>query len=457
MIAATRFDAHLIQRYDRQGPRYTSYPTAAQFQPFDAHSYRAAALLSNSLQTPLSIYVHVPFCASPRFCGDRSRVITCNPRKAQRYVAALCHEIELQASLFGAHRPVRRLHFGGGTPTFLTLAQIEQLLRQLRQAFALVVEDDREYSIEIEPRTLDAPMIEGLARLGFNRMSLGIQDFDRTLQAVDCIRSPEHTASVVAHARRHGIREISLDLIYGLPGQTTTGFARALDEVVALRPTRIATCNYAHLPALFKTQRQSDAAELPSTAQHLALLELTVERLQAAGYVHVGMDHFALADDALAQAMQDGNFHGSVSHARCDLIGLGVSAIGRIGDCGAQNARDLAEYHACLERHQLPIRKGIRLNRDDRIRRDVIQQIMCTGELDFDRIEQDHCINFSSYFADELTNLAPMHADGLLTQRAYGVAVTPAGRLLLRSIAMVFDAYRNHRPVASAVPSGSLS
>lgn len=446
MTFDTRFDAELIRRYDRQGPRYTSYPTAAQFQPFDAQSYRTAALLSNSQQTPLSIYVHVPFCASPCFYCGCNRVITRNPLKAQRYVAALCHEIELQAALFGAHRPVRQLHFGGGTPTFLTLAQLEQVLGRLRQAFALVAADDREYSIEIDPRTVDAAMIEGLARLGFNRLSLGIQDFDPAVQAaVNRIQPLEDTRSVVAHARQHGIREISFDLIYGLPRQTTTGFARTLDEVVALRPTRIATYGYAHLPALFKAQRQIDPAELPAPAQRLALLELTVQRLQAAGYVHIGMDHFALPDDGLTQAMQAGtlqrNFQGYSSHAQCDLIGLGVSAIGRIGDCHTQNARDLAEYHACLERHQLPIRKGIRLNSDDRVRRDVIQQIMCGGQLDFGRIEQDHCIDFRSYFSDELKRLAPMHADGLLMQCAHGVAVTPAGRLLLRNIAMVFDAY----------------
>lgn len=446
MNTETVFDAELITRYDRHGPRYTSYPTAAQFQPLDAYAYRSAALLSNAGRAPLSIYVHVPFCASPCFYCGCNRVITRSALQAERYVAALGTEIALQAALFSADRRIEQLHFGGGTPTFLSLEQLDCILGCLRREFLMIDDAEREYSIEIDPRTVDAATIDGLARLGFNRISLGIQDFDPSVQqAVNRVQDFEHTASVVEQARRSGIRQISFDLIYGLPRQTPDGFARTLDQVIALRPTRIAAYGYAHLPQMFKAQRQIDAAELPSPAERLTLLQLTVERLQQAGYVHVGMDHFALADDGLAQALRQGtlqrNFQGYSTHAQCDLLGLGMSAIGRVGDCYAQNARDLGEYYASLSRQQIPIRRGIRLNGDDRIRCDLIQRLMCTGRISYERFGEEHCIDFANYFAAELASLEPMRIDGLIAVCGDGLQVTPRGRLLLRNIAMAFDAY----------------
>jgi oxygen-independent coproporphyrinogen III oxidase len=459
MDVATDFNAELISRYDRNGPRYTSYPTAAQFHSgFDAQAYRAAALLSNSGQAPLSLYVHVPFCASPCFYCGCNRVITRNPLHAERYLNALCIEIELQSRLFNTHRRVEQLHFGGGTPTFLSMLQLGRIMGTLRREFVLADDEEREYSIEIDPRTVDANIIDGLAQLGFNRMSLGVQDFDPNVQAaVNRMQSVAQTREIVEHARQRGIQQINFDLIYGLPRQTTATFAVTLEQVIDIRPTRIAAYGYAHLPRMFKAQRQINAQELPSAAQRLALLELTVERLSAAGYVYIGMDHFALPEDCLAQSLAAGtlhrNFQGYSSHADCDLVGLGVSAIGKVGDAYAQNAKDLRDYYASVEQHQLAIRKGYRLTSDDRIRRDVIQQIMCAGEVDFHRVGTDHCIDFATYFEREQSALADMRRDGLIEDTSLGLRVTPKGRFLVRTIAMVFDAHlqAQHAPAFSKV------
>lgn len=449
------FDADLIRRYDRQGPRYTSYPTAPQFNAgFDSRAYRTAALLSNSELKPLSLYLHVPFCASPCFYCGCNRVITRDPAHAERYVAALSAEIALQGRLFHRQRPVEQVHFGGGTPTFLSAGQLAEVLRQLRTHFSLVDSERREYSIEIDPRTVDGTTIAALAQLGFNRISLGVQDFDtRVQEAVNRIQSIEQTEAVVDHARHHGIRQISFDLIYGLPRQTVAGFARTLREVVRIRPNRVAVYGYAHLPSVFKAQRQIDADELPSPAERLTLLQLTIDHLTAAGYVYVGMDHFALPEDPLVRALQSGqlqrNFQGYSSHADCDLVGLGVSAIGKVGDAYAQNAKDLSDYYAAVENHQLAIAKGMRMNSDDRVRRDVIQQLMCEGRVDYDRVAQDHCVDFPTYFASELERLTPMREDGLLTQSDRSIDITDQGRLLVRSVAMIFDAYLKPQPTTA--------
>ncbi len=459
MLVASEFDAELIARYDRSGPRYTSYPTAAQFHVgFDAHAYRAAALLSNRTDAPLSIYVHVPFCASPCFYCGCNRVITRNPLHAQRYVEALCREIELQARLFHTHRRIEQLHFGGGTPTFLSTEQLGRIMSCLRREFVLADDEQREYSIEIDPRTVNIAVIDGLAALGFNRMSLGIQDFDPTVQtAVNRVQSVAQTREIVGHARALGIDQINFDLIYGLPHQSQESFAATLAQVIELRPSRVAAYGYAHLPHMFKAQRQIDARALPNAAQRLALLELTVRQLTDAGYEYIGMDHFALPDDLLTRALRDGslhrNFQGYSSRADCDLIGLGVSAIGKVGDAYAQNARELKDYYASIEHDQLAIRKGYKLTSDDRIRRDVIQQIMCAGEIDFHAIADDHCIDFSAYFEHELLALEDMRRDGLIEDTPSGIRVTPKGRFLVRTIAMVFDAHLQaaQRPAFSKV------
>jgi oxygen-independent coproporphyrinogen III oxidase len=450
------FDAELIRRYDCNGPRYTSYPTAPHFRDdFDVAAYRNAALLSNDGTTPLSIYVHVPFCASPCFYCGCNRVITRDEREGVRYVEALRREIDMQATLFHQNRRVEQLHFGGGTPTFLALPQLEGILRHLRREFTF--DPDRcEASIEIDPRTVSPASIAGLAGLGFNRISLGVQDFDHAVQqAVNRVQSVEETLRIVESARRHGIDAINFDLIYGLPKQTVASFARTLELVTEMRPTRIAAYGYAHMPANFKAQRQIDAADLPSPTTRLELLALTIEALTAAGYRYIGMDHFALPDDPLAIAQDRGelhrNFQGYSSQADCDLIGLGVSSIGKVGNAYAQNRKTLREYYARVENYQLAIARGLKLTSDDRVRRDVIQALMCHGVVDTLAIERDHCIDFREYFAPELARLAVMLNDGLLAEIGTRIVVSDKGRFLVRNVAMTFDAYlgRQQAPVYS--------
>ncbi len=449
------FDPELIRRYDGNGPRYTSYPTAPQFHAgFDIGEYRKAALLSNESATPLSIYVHVPFCASPCFYCGCNKVITRSTAEGERYVAALIQEIELQGALFQHSRRVEQIHFGGGTPTFLAVAQLQAILRQLEREFVFAPPGQRETSIEIDPRTVSAATIAALAKLGCNRISLGIQDFDRAVQlAVNRVQSVEQTRDIVASARDSGIDAINFDLIYGLPRQTSASFARTLDTVIELQPTRIAAYGYAHMPRLFKPQRRIDAAELPTASERLELLRLTVERLTAAGYMYIGMDHFALPSDPLAKALLEGtlhrNFQGYSSQPDCDLIGLGVSSIGKIGAAYAQNVKTLREYHERIDRRQLAIARGLTLTSDDRVRRDVIQALMCRGHVDFATIDQQHCIEFSEYFASELSRLASLQADGLVAVDADGIRVAERGRFLVRNIAMVFDAYLQPQTAAA--------
>ena len=447
--AELTFDADLIRRYECNGPRYTSYPTAVHFTAsFDVGAYRKAALLSNDSAMPLSLYIHVPFCASPCFYCGCTRVITRSTTEGDRYVAALSTEIELQAALFSRERRVEQIHFGGGTPTFLTLPQIEEILQHIDKEFSLAPPAERESSIEIDPRTVSVAAMAGLAGLGFNRISLGIQDFDPAVQAaVNRLQTVEQTRDLVDAARRYGISAINFDLIYGLPRQTPASFARTLDTVIELRPTRIAAYGYAHLPTLFKAQRRINAAELPNAAERLELLRLTIERLTNAGYYYIGMDHFALPEDPLAQALLEGrlhrNFQGYSSQPDSDLIGLGVSAIGKIGTSYAQNTKVLRDYYERISRHQLAIVRGLTLTSNDRIRRDVIQALMCRGVVEFATIERDHCIDFRNYFVSELDRLRQLERDGLLEIEPDALRVTPRGRLLVRNIAMVFDAYLN--------------
>jgi len=444
---AVRFDPELIRRYDRNGPRYTSYPTAVQFHTgFDAARYRAAAASVRPATGPLSLYVHVPFCASPCFYCGCNKLITRDPVKAQRYLELLEREIELQAPFFNRSRTVEQLHFGGGTPTFLTLTQLTQLLDALRRHFCLTDAAEREYSIEIDPRTLTPESLPALARMGFNRVSLGVQDFDPDVQrAVNRVQSMEQTLLAIDEARACGFVSVSVDLIYGLPKQTLASFARTLDAVAAARPDRVAVYGYAHMPRLFKAQRQIDAAELPSAATRIDLLGLTIQKLTDAGYAYIGMDHFALPDDELARAQRDGtlqrNFQGYSTRADCDLVALGVSAIGKVGDAYAQNAKTLREYYAALEANKLPIQRGVELTADDKVRRAVIQQLMCQGVVRFEAIDAQFGVDFASYFAAEIERLRDMQSDGLVRLTPRTIEVQPAGRLLLRNIAMTFDAY----------------
>lgn len=443
-----KLDATLIRRYDCHGPRYTSYPTAMQFQAgFDEQSYRRVALLSNAgSPRPLSIYVHVPFCARPCFYCGCNKIITRNPVHAEQYLQRLFREIELQSTLFERRRTVRQLHFGGGTPTYLTMAQLGKLFEQLGRHFNIDRSGQREFSIEIDPRTLGTSTLSALAELGFNRLSLGVQDFDpRVQRAVNRLQSAGQIAECRVQAHALGYRSVSFDLIYGLPLQTVDSFGETLDTVVRMRPDRIAAYGYAHMPRLFKAQRAIRANQLPDAETRLQLLALTVERLTEAGYVYIGMDHFALPDDDLARAMRDGSLHrsfqGYSTHGDCDLIGLGVSAIGAVGNSYSQNRKDLSGYYASLDQGRLPVDRGIALSMDDLLRRDVIQRLMCQGELCMSEIEDRYALDFSDYFANELAALNALAGDGLITSEADTIYVTERGRALLRTIAMVFDAY----------------
>lgn len=452
MLQTVQFNADMLRRYDISGPRYTSYPTAVQFtEEFDELKYREAAAASNDdpIPRPLSLYVHVPFCHSPCFYCGCMRIITRDPLKGQLYLNRLNREIEMQAELFDRDRVVEQLHFGGGTPTFLTDEQLEGLIETLGRHFTMAKPEDREFSVEIDPRTVDPARLQRLAEMGFNRVSLGVQDFDPEVQkAVNRIQPVDDTLAVLNAARDCGIESVNLDLIYGLPKQNLAGFGRTLDIVTEARPARIALYSYAHLPRLFKAQRQIDEATLPSGETKLALLELAIERLTKAGYVYVGMDHFALPDDELVIAQQNGdlhrNFQGYSTRADCDLVGLGVSSIGKIGDTYSQNRKTIDEYYAAIDAGKLPAFRGVQLDRDDILRRDVIQRVMCQGELNFESVEKRWNISFGEYFQDALPRLEELHKDGLIVLDQCGFEVTAAGRLLLRIVGMVFDKYHHN-------------
>jgi oxygen-independent coproporphyrinogen III oxidase len=447
--ANAQFDPTLIARYDVAGPRYTSYPAAPQFHGgFGEAQLRAAIRASNEDPIPrrLSVYVHVPFCLSPCFYCGCTRVITRDVTKADVYLDRLYREIELIAPLFDRDRTLAQLHFGGGTPNFLDERRMAELLDSLARHFSFDRSADREFGIEIDPRQCDPDYVRMLSRHGFNRISVGIQDFDPEVQrAVNRIQSVEQTRAVLDTARECGFRSTSVDLIYGLPKQTPEQFARTLDQVIALGPDRIACYAYAHLPERFKAQRQIVAADLPSSATRLTLLGLSVEKLTAAGYRYIGMDHFARPGDDLARAQDAGtlqrNFQGYSTHGDCDLIGLGMSSISHVGETFSQNARDLPTYYAALDAGRLPVVRGLTLNDDDFIRADAIQQLMCHGVLEIPAFERRHKIDFSEYFADELARLRAIERDGLIEVGANRLRVTSRGRFLLRIIAMCFDAH----------------
>lgn len=452
MAYATRFDADLIRRYDLAGPRYTSYPTAPQFNAdFREAEYREHALGSNEdpIPRPLSLYLHIPFCASPCFYCGCHRIIVHPTLAAERsgaYLERLLREVELQGALFDRDRDVTQIHLGGGTPTFFTDAQLGQLMQSIDRHFHLVRDETREFSIEVDPRTVDASKIRMLADLGFNRISLGVQDFNPEVQkAVNREQSLEDTLELMQAARDAGFFSINLDLIYGLPLQTADSFARTLEQVIAARPDRIATYSYAHLPHLFKAQRKIHAEDLPTPAQKLDLLGLTVTTLTDGGYHYVGMDHFALPNDELVRAQLNGslhrNFNGYSTQAECDLIGMGCSSIASVGDSYSQNAKDLIPYYAEIDHGRLPVVRGLALNADDRLRREVINGLMCRDELSFEPLERAFEIDFSSYFRSELARLRPLQDDGLVELSSNAIRITPQGRLLLRAVAMVFDAY----------------
>jgi len=349
-------------------------------------------------------------------------------------------------AMFDKKRVVDQLHWGGGTPTFLNFQQMQELMDVTRQHFNLRDDDSGEYSIEIDPREANEETIQQLRSLGFNRISLGVQDFDPAVQkAVNRLQTEEQTFSILEAARAAGFRSSSMDLIYGLPLQTVESFSVTLDKILAVEPERLSVFNYAHLPAMFKVQRQMNEADMPSAALKLDILQMVIQRLLNEGYVYIGMDHFAKPDDELAIAQREGrlyrNFQGYSTHSECDMVGFGITSIGRVGDAYIQNVKQLDSYAELIEKNELPVFKGMLLNSDDKLRGAIISQLMCHFELDYQRIEQEYSIVFTEYFADALQQLEAMQKDGLLELSTQGIFVKPGGRLLIRNICMAFDQY----------------
>ena len=443
------FDHDLIERYGGRGPRYTSYPTALQFdEGFTAVDYERVAKHSNASGRPLSVYVHIPFCRSLCYYCACNKIVTRNAERVRKYLVNLEREIDMQSALFDESRRVEQLHFGGGTPTYLNRKQMWALMEDLRQAFPFDESDRREFSIEVDPRAVERNTIAQLADLGFNRLSLGVQDFDlRVQKSVNRMQSVEQVCNLVSDAKENCFRSVSFDLIYGLPHQTVQSFDRTLELVLAIRPERLAIYNYAHLPARFKGQRMINEADIPSPQAKLEILHHTIDKLGTSDYEYIGMDHFALPDDDLVAAKRNGtlqrNFQGYSTHGGCDLIGLGVSAIGRIGNAYAQNSTSTAEYESILAAGRLPVMRGTEVDRDDQLRADVIQQLMCHDGLSISDFESSHDICFKSYFQNELINLAPLANDGLVHVDEDQIEVTASGKLLMRSVAMVFDRHLN--------------
>ena len=443
--ATLAFDPDLVRKYDQSGPRYTSYPTADRFhEAFGPADYVQALITRRETRPrdPLSLYVHVPFCNTLCFYCACNKVITKDHGRSAKYIRYVAREVDIVASILESDAPVAQLHLGGGTPTFLARDEMSSLVGHLRGAFRFA--PDAEVSIEVDPRKVDAATIAFLGSLGFNRISVGVQDFDPAVQkAVNRLQTEEETRTVIEAARANGFVSVNTDLIYGLPMQTVAGFSSTLDRVIALSPDRIALYSYAHVPHLFKPQRRIQLDDLPPPADKLAILALAIEKLGAAGYVYIGMDHFARPGDELARAQAGRklhrNFQGYSTKPDCDLLAFGISAIGKVGRTYVQNVRTLDEYYDRLDARALPAFRGYLLTDDDLVRRDAIGRLMCDFDLPIPEFEKQHGVVFHRAFAAELLALAPLAADGLVEVTPTLIRVTARGRLLVRTVAMVFD------------------
>ncbi|MDP2792855.1 MAG: oxygen-independent coproporphyrinogen III oxidase [Sulfurisoma sp.] len=441
------FDPQVIRRFDVNGPRYTSYPTADRFvEAFGSAAYRSwlGRRTVGGSGRPLSLYVHIPFCNTICYYCACNKIITKDHGRSAKYIKYLGKEIAMQTEALDGNRDVIQLHWGGGTPTFLAHDEMKRLMELINSHFKLL--PGGEYSIEVDPRKVDHETVKLLAELGFNRMSVGVQDFEPAVQqAVNRVQTLDETKRVIDSAREFGFKGISVDLIYGLPKQNVISFNHTLDEVLKLSPDRLSIYNYAHLPSLAKPQRRIHESELPSADAKLQILQLAIRRLTDAGYVFIGMDHFAKPDDELAVAQRQGrlhrNFQGYSTHAEADLLAFGVSAIGKVGPTYCQNYRTLDEYYDALDRNELPVMRGLELTADDLLRRSIIQALMCHFELSIESVEIAHLIDFKSYFAEELAALREMEQAGLLSIDSQWITVEPKGRMLVRVIAMAFDRY----------------
>ncbi|KAA8997420.1 oxygen-independent coproporphyrinogen III oxidase [Affinibrenneria salicis] len=440
------WDLALIQKYNYSGPRYTSYPTALEFnQRYDERAFLQA--VGRYPQRPLSLYIHIPFCHRLcYFCGC-NKLVTRQRHKADEYLDVLEQEIRQRAPLF-AGRTVTQMHWGGGTPTWLNQAQIGRLVALLREQFAF--DPQAELSLELDPREIELDIIDFLRRQGFNRLSMGVQDFNKQVQRlVNREQDEDFIFALIKRAKAQGFTSTNIDLIYGLPRQTPESFAFTLRRVIELAPHRLSVFNYAHLPELFAAQRKIKSEDLPDAAQKLAILQQTIQTLTDAGYQFIGMDHFARPDDELAQAQRAGrlhrNFQGYTTQGDCELLGMGVSAISMIGDSYAQNQKVLKDYYAQVRQSGNGLWRGLALTNDDCLRRDVIKSLICNFQLDFAAIEARYPIDFQRYFADDLRLLQPLVADGLVAQTDTALRVTPKGRLLIRNICMCFDLYLRNK------------
>ena len=449
-------DPDLIRKYDVSGPRYTSYPTADRFiEGFGEAQAREWLAKRNigGVKQPLSVYVHLPFCNTICYYCACNKVVTKDHGRSAKYIKYLAREMALYDELLGEERSICQMHWGGGTPTFLSQAEMRGLMDELHRHFLPV--PNAEYSIEIDPRKVEAGTMTFLAGLGFNRVSIGVQDFDPAVQkAVNRIQSEEETRRAIEEARASGFKSVNVDLIYGLPMQHLAGFEVTLDRVIALSPERVALYNYAHLPTVFKPQRRILQADMPAPEAKLEIFTRAMDRLTAAGYVYIGMDHVAKPDDDLAIAQRQGrlhrNFQGYSTYADCDLLAFGISAIGRIGPTYYQNTKTLDEYYDAIDFGHLPVIRGIELTQDDLVRRAVIQALICHFRLSIESIELAYLIDFKAYFKEELTALDRFQAESLVDIAAEWITITPRGRLLVRAICMVFDRYlRENRQRAS--------
>jgi oxygen-independent coproporphyrinogen III oxidase len=448
-----RLSEEMLRRLDTPGPRYTSYPTADRFRSAFTEADYAAALCASASRAaePLSVYVHVPFCESLCWYCACNKIATRHHEQAQRYLDALEREIALHAAVLGKRRRMGQLHFGGGTPTFLSDPELQRLVGALDVAFERCA--DIEASIEVDPRTVTPQRLSTLRQLGFNRVSFGVQDFDPAVQqAVHRVQSVDQVRTLMEAARALGFVSTNVDLIYGLPKQTPQSFNRTIEQVLALRPDRIALYAYAHLPKRFTPQRRIHETDLPLAAARSAMLASAIDRFSGNGYDYIGMDHFALHDDALARAKRDGrllrNFQGYTTRADGDLLGLGVSAIGKIGATYSQNVKGLAAYYEAIDAGRFAVERGFALDADDQLRREVIMAIMCQGRVDFDAVQRRHAIDFERAFAAEIAELAPMVAMGWLERESRAIQVTPLGWYFVRSVAAVFDAHLRRDPAA---------
>ncbi len=443
------FNKDLIRRYDTFGPRYTSYPTAVQFTTdYDDEDYRRWVKYSNEnpIPSPLSLYLHIPFCDTICYYCGCSKVITKDKTKAAPYIKLLKQEIKLQGALFADDRKVTQIHWGGGTPTFLSDEEIKEIIDCIRENFNVVDNNEVEFGIEVDPRTVDKQRLKNLSEMGFNRISFGVQDFDPAVQeAVNRVQSTDEIKQHIDDARNFGFKSINIDLMYGLPKQTVQSFTQTLDTTIKLNPDRLAVYNYAHLPEMFKPQRRINEDELPSAEEKLNILQLCIDKLQDAGYVYIGMDHFAKESDDLVTAQREGtlqrNFQGYSTHADCDMIAMGITAISQVGDNYGQNVRTIEEYESYLKQNRIPVFRGIELEADDVLRREVINQLMCNNSLDIEQLEKRWRIDFKSYFKTSLEGLQQMADDGLLKISNTKLTITATGRLLARSICMQFDRY----------------